>query len=517
VQRAAVLLLFVCPAISIFAQQNRDAKPLVNADVITMVKSGLSAEVVIAKIKSSTCAFDTSPKTLADLKTSGIPDAVILAVVQCPTAEHESGNSAAPQQASTAQVKCGPRDVDRLMFKEVETIQSSGKVSCGEQVEILSYVQKNRVYEVRRSAGQTGYLLEDAIGPPTALPQRRSSSTAEVASPAPPKKADSQKDCSKYISNSGDSTAYNKCLSGYDAISAEPKQPVSVPTPTISASASPTMPAARPIVPRQKKTWPNICLTKGCNLQMIALAGASIGGDVYMAKNGQANMIQTPQAIRQQIATIEAPFISRANSEGYVPYSAIPPYVDKVTNADRSLPVSAADVEFVTQIIDRIRTGPYRVTNFKWTLVPTRVVNSSAFPDPPFVFVYTSILDLSRRDPDQIAFVISHEIGHTIDAQSCSGSGSPFNASFGIPLIQNQFQKFCENHADNVGLQLAAGAGFDPTGAIKLFQELQGYQDKTGMSNGDAFLSNHPLNSSRIQNVKELEPIIANQVQKFGN
>jgi hypothetical protein len=34
-------------------------------------------------------------------------------------------------------------------------------------------------------------------------------------------------------------------------------------------------------------------------------------------------------------------------------------------------------------------------------------------------------------------------------------------------LIQNQFQKFCENHADNVGLQLAVGAGFDLTGAIK--------------------------------------------------
>jgi hypothetical protein len=131
--------------------------------------------------------------------------------------------------------------------------------------------------------------------------------------------------------------------------------------------------------------------------------------------------------------------------------------------------------------------------------------------------VYTSILDLTNRDPNEVAFVIGHEIGHTIDAQSCSGSGSPFNASFGISFIQDQFQKFCENHADNVGLQLAAGAGFDLTGAIKLLQDLQWYQEKSGISNASAFLANHPLNSSRIKNVEELEPIIESQIEKLGN
>jgi len=277
------------------------------------------------------------------------------------------------------------------------------------------------------------------------------------------------------------------------------------------------------------RPWPKICLTSGCDLQMAALASASVGGSIYMAKAGEANRIQTAQSSRGYLSAIESSFVGRADSQGYVPYSSISRGIkildnrtgqvqtvdmDKVTNADRSIPVLDADVDFVARIIRRLRDAEYRVTPFNWTVVPTKVVNSSSFPDPPFVFVYTSILDLTNRDPNQVAFVIAHEIGHTIDAKSCSASGSPFDASLGITLIQNQFQKFCENHADNVGLQLVAGAGFDPRAAVALFQKLQWYQQQAGMSDASAFLGNHPLNASRIKNVEDLLPIIERTTAK---
>ena len=53
-----------------------------NKDVVEMLKAGLTPEIVIAKIESSKCDFDTSPATLKDLKTSNVPDAVILAMVK---------------------------------------------------------------------------------------------------------------------------------------------------------------------------------------------------------------------------------------------------------------------------------------------------------------------------------------------------------------------------------------------------------------------------------------------------
>ena len=55
---------------------------ITNRDVVSMVKSGLVPEIIAAKVRNSDCQCDTSPAALAELKTSGVPDNVILAMVQ---------------------------------------------------------------------------------------------------------------------------------------------------------------------------------------------------------------------------------------------------------------------------------------------------------------------------------------------------------------------------------------------------------------------------------------------------
>lgn len=62
------------------------AAPLRNEDVLKMHQSGISPEVVVAKIKASPSAFDTSPPALRGLKDAGVPDAVVLAMVEAPRA-----------------------------------------------------------------------------------------------------------------------------------------------------------------------------------------------------------------------------------------------------------------------------------------------------------------------------------------------------------------------------------------------------------------------------------------------
>jgi hypothetical protein len=59
---------------------------LKNADILRMTKSGLSAEVVVALIKDSPCAFDTSPRELQRLKSAKVSDSVIQAMVNAPKA-----------------------------------------------------------------------------------------------------------------------------------------------------------------------------------------------------------------------------------------------------------------------------------------------------------------------------------------------------------------------------------------------------------------------------------------------
>ena len=65
------------------ASKSQTAAPaLTNKDVVDMMKAGLTAEVIVAKIKSSETNFDTTPAALAELKAANVPDSVILAMVK---------------------------------------------------------------------------------------------------------------------------------------------------------------------------------------------------------------------------------------------------------------------------------------------------------------------------------------------------------------------------------------------------------------------------------------------------
>jgi hypothetical protein len=73
------------------------ARPLSNNDVLNMHKAGLPAEVLVAKIRSSTCDFDTSPTALGDLKSAGIADSIILSMVEAPVPHSSTAASITPE------------------------------------------------------------------------------------------------------------------------------------------------------------------------------------------------------------------------------------------------------------------------------------------------------------------------------------------------------------------------------------------------------------------------------------
>ena len=74
-------LLFVL-LLSLSLVAHAQQQPLTNADVISLFKSGLSAEIVLAKIKQSGGNFDTSPAKMKELKAAGVTENVILAMIE---------------------------------------------------------------------------------------------------------------------------------------------------------------------------------------------------------------------------------------------------------------------------------------------------------------------------------------------------------------------------------------------------------------------------------------------------
>jgi hypothetical protein len=85
-------------ASSAFAQTVQEQ--LNNQSIVEMVKSGLSAEIIIAKIKSAKSDFDTSSKALQDLKKEGVADSIVLVMVKKASGiadEPPTVNSSAPE------------------------------------------------------------------------------------------------------------------------------------------------------------------------------------------------------------------------------------------------------------------------------------------------------------------------------------------------------------------------------------------------------------------------------------
>ena len=76
--------LIVLAMASLVGHSQTSSVKLTNDDIQEMTKAGLSADIIVAKIQTSTCSFDTSPPALRVLKSSGVPEAVILAMVKSP-------------------------------------------------------------------------------------------------------------------------------------------------------------------------------------------------------------------------------------------------------------------------------------------------------------------------------------------------------------------------------------------------------------------------------------------------
>ena len=75
-----LIVAFVVPTVHALQIDER----LTNKDVLEMVRAQLSPEIIIEKIKRSRCNFNTEPTELAELKSKGVSDQILRAMVEAP-------------------------------------------------------------------------------------------------------------------------------------------------------------------------------------------------------------------------------------------------------------------------------------------------------------------------------------------------------------------------------------------------------------------------------------------------
>jgi predicted Zn-dependent protease len=151
-----------------------------------------------------------------------------------------------------------------------------------------------------------------------------------------------------------------------------------------------------------------------------------------------------------------------------------------------------------------------RRREFHFSLVRASVSNAYALPGG-FVFITEPLLDLCAQDPDELAFLLGHEMGHVLrgHARSQLTARTFLNAvtarlsGAGLMLRQllNQgYSRELELEADREGARLAAAAGFDPRAAARALQRLaRGASGDAGLME---YFSSHPPIAERVRQLE---------------
>jgi len=111
--------------------QKGEKKPLTNADVVSMVKAGLAESTIVLAIQRSATDFDTSAQALIALKTEGVPqkvlDAMLTAGTEKKTATAEAGEGPATSAENgkwESEEKVSPMDGSRAVYLNLKAEQS---------------------------------------------------------------------------------------------------------------------------------------------------------------------------------------------------------------------------------------------------------------------------------------------------------------------------------------------------------------------------------------------------------
>lgn len=182
---------------------------------------------------------------------------------------------------------------------------------------------------------------------------------------------------------------------------------------------------------------------------------------------------------------------------------------------------------------------PNYTDDYKWefNLIEDDQVNAWAMPGGKIAF-YTGILPIAKNEAG-VAAIMGHEVAHALanhgqqrmsagQLQQVVGTAGSlalgqdqqtqqiFATAFGLGSqigVMLPFSRKHETEADEIGIKLMAIAGYNPEEAHKLWQRMK---EKSGGGGPPEFMSTHPSNDSRIQNLKNLIGEAKKEAAKFG-
>jgi predicted Zn-dependent protease len=171
--------------------------------------------------------------------------------------------------------------------------------------------------------------------------------------------------------------------------------------------------------------------------------------------------------------------------------------------------------------------------NAQWEFVVFKSPEANAFCLPGGkVGVYSGILPIAKND-EGLATVLGHEIAHATahhgdermsqavvaqEGQQLLGAAADKTSQTTQQLlalaygagsqvgVMLPFSRKQESEADHIGLIYMARAGYNPQAAVDFWTRFQDYSKQQGGGKTIAFLSDHPVDSVRIEQLKKWLP-----------
>jgi predicted Zn-dependent protease len=162
-----------------------------------------------------------------------------------------------------------------------------------------------------------------------------------------------------------------------------------------------------------------------------------------------------------------------------------------------------------------------RLRRFDFTVIEHPEPNAFALPGG-FVMITRRLIDLLEGEPDEVAFVLGHEMGHVIKQDPMgrimtdtalgaamrvvpvAGAAGGWIKGQGMRLMQSAYSQDAEFLADRFGLSLSTVAGYDPEGGVRMLNRLWKISEPPEPIPLGEYFATHPPFATRIKRLQRV-------------
>ena len=268
---------------------------------------------------------------------------------------------------------------------------------------------------------------------------------------------------------------------------------------------------------RGAPTWRCACfghrrralLTGAAAATLAAAAGPAVAQIPECTRSKLTNLVPAEQ-VEQAAAQQYAQLLQKASGQRALAPADQPQLRRLRAIAQRIVPLTAACNE--------------RARQWRWevNLIGSPQINAFCMPGGKIAFFHGILAQLQLND-DEVAVIMGHEVAHALlehaREQMAKSTGTnlllrggaallglgnvgDFVAQMGSQLLSLKFGRNDESEADELGLVMAAQAGYDPSAGVSLWQKMM-----AGAKGAPPpWLSTHPSNADRISDIQKRLP-----------